>query len=162
MLARESDRMKPRVLFVCLGNICRSPLAEGAFRREAALIGLDAETDSAATRDWHEGKAPDRRSIAVARANGVDISRQRARPLVVEDFHRFTHIVGMDAANITAIQAAAPPEHQAAISRLLDHVPGRAGGDIADPWAGRAADFARCWDDVLTGVTHLAQGLLRG
>lgn len=154
--------MKLRVLFVCLGNICRSPLAEGAFRREAALIGLDADVDSAATRDWHEGKAPDRRSIAVARANGVDISGQRARPLVVEDFHRFTHIVGMDGANITAINAAAPPGHRAAVSRLLDHVPGRQGENIADPWAGRAAEFERCWDDVLTGVTHLAQTLLRG
>lgn len=153
--------MKPRVLFVCLGNICRSPLAEGAFRREAALIGLDAETESAATRDWHEGKAPDRRSIAVARSNGVDISGQRARPLMTEDFHRFTHIIGMDAANIAAINAAAPSGHPAQISRLLDHVSGREGRDIADPWAGRASDFARCWDDVLTGVTHLAQALLR-
>lgn len=161
-MARESDLMKPRVLFVCLGNICRSPLAEGAFRREAALIGLDAECESAATRDWHEGKGPDRRSVAIARAHGVDISKQRARALRSEDFHRFTHIVGMDGANLKAIRAIAPAEHHAVLSRLLDHVPGRAGQDIADPWAGRASDFAACWDDVLIGTVHLAQTLQRG
>jgi protein-tyrosine phosphatase len=154
--------MKPRVLFICLGNICRSPLAEGAFRREAALIGLDADADSAAIRDWHEGKAPDRRSVAVARSNGVDISRQRARALLPDDFQGFTHIIGMDAANLAAIRAIAPQGHQAAISRLMDHVPGREGHDIADPWAGRAADFERCWDDVLTGTVHLARALRQG
>ncbi len=162
MLARESELMKPRLLFVCLGNICRSPLAEGAFRREAALIGLDADVDSAATRDWHEGKTPDKRSVAVARAHGVDISEQRARALRPEDFHRFTHIIGMDADNLAAIRSISPSDHQAAISLLLDHVPGREGQDIADPWAGRAADFARCWDDVLVGAVHLAQALRRG
>ncbi len=159
MLARESNLMKAHVLFVCLGNICRSPLAEGAFRREASLIGLNADCESAGTRDWHEGKAPDRRSVAVARTHGVDISEQRARALCSEDFHRFTHIIGMDADNLTAIRSIAPRDHQAAISLLLDHVPGREGQDIADPWAGRAADFARCSDDVLAGAVHLAQAL---
>jgi protein-tyrosine phosphatase len=159
LLARESAVMKPHVVFVCLGNICRSPLAEGAFRREAELIGLDAETDSAATRDWHEGKAPDRRSIAVARKNGVDISSHRARPLRSEDFARFTHIIGMDRANLKAIADMAPAGHGAHLSLLLDHAPGRAGQEIDDPWAGRAADFERCWAEVLEGVTALAAAL---
>jgi protein-tyrosine phosphatase len=89
--ARRRKRMtaKLSVLFVCLGNICRSPLAEAAFRREAARIGLDADIDSAGTGHWHIGEAPDRRARAVALRHGSDISAYRARQVRPEDFRRF-------------------------------------------------------------------------
>src|SRR4051812_4673182 len=77
------------ILFVCLGNICRSPLAEGAFRAEAARLGLQVEVDSAGTGGWHQGEPPDRRAIAAARRNGVDIAGQRARKATRADFDRF-------------------------------------------------------------------------
>lgn len=151
-----------RVLFVCLGNICRSPLAEGAFRHQAKRLGLDVEADSAATRDWHMGSPPDRRSIAVAKGNGVDISKQRARALTEADFAAFTHILGMDSANLEAIRRMAPAGHSAHLSLLLDHAAGGPLGDIADPWAGRAAAFEQTWQEVNLGVSGLIETLVKG
>jgi protein-tyrosine-phosphatase len=88
------------VLFVCLGNICRSPLAEAAFRSEAERLGLSVEIDSAGTGDWHVGRSPDPRAIAAARRNGLDISHLRARQVTAEDFRRFDHIVALDRQNL--------------------------------------------------------------
>ena len=90
---------KLAVLFVCLGNICRSPLAEAAFRRELKAVALEAEADSAGTGDWHIGEAPDRRAQAVAKRNGIDISGYRARLVSLEDFQQFSHIVALDRKN---------------------------------------------------------------
>lgn len=157
----EMDRpTAPRVLFVCLGNICRSPLAEGFFLHEAKLAGLAAEADSAGTRDWHEGNPPDKRSIKVASQHGVSISAQRARPLVGKDFERFTHIIGMDRTNLEAITAMAPVHHQAELGLLLDYADGLAGQDILDPWHGRAEAFEQCRDEVILGVRGLVRHLL--
>src|SRR3546814_12823441 len=83
--------MKAAVLFVCLGNICRSPLAEAAFRREAEAVGLEVEIDSAGTGDWHIGHPPDARALAKAKAEGIDIAHYRARQVTPDDFHRFSH-----------------------------------------------------------------------
>ena len=84
------------VLFVCLGNICRSPLAEAAFRAEAARIGLVVEVDSAGTGNWHRGEPPDPRACAVAKRHGIDIRSYRARQVTRADFRRFTHLVALD------------------------------------------------------------------
>src|SRR3546814_5357675 len=86
----------PSILFVCLGNIGRSPLAEGAFRAAAQAAGLDVAADSAGTGDWHVGRPPDIRAQAVARAHGVDISGLRARQVTADDFRRFTHVFALD------------------------------------------------------------------
>ena len=83
----------PAILFVCLGNICRSPLAEAAFRREAERAGLAVMVDSAGTGDWHVGEPPNPRAIAVARANGVDIAGYRGRQVTPADFERFDVLV---------------------------------------------------------------------
>jgi protein-tyrosine phosphatase len=146
--------MEPAILFVCLGNICRSPLAEAAFRREAEAAGLDLVIDSAGTGDWHAGHAPDARAQAVALKNGIDISGYRARQVVAADFYRFTHIVALDASNLADLRRMGPG--RAALSLLLDHVPGRAGQAVADPYYGDDAGFDVTWDDVVAG----AQGLM--
>ena len=141
-----SDR--PAILLVCLGNICRSPLAEGAFRAEAARAGVDAEIDSAGTAAWHVGKSPDPRSIAAARAGGVDISRQRARQVTTGDFTRFTHIFAMDDKNLADLEAMAPPGATAEVRLLLDLVEFRAGASVIDPYYGDEEMFAYTWDAV--------------
>jgi len=148
--------MTVSVLFVCLGNICRSPLAEAAFRAEAARLGLDVEVDSAGTADWHRGKAPDPRSVAVAARNGVDIAHLRGRQVTAEDFRRFDYIVALDAENLRALERMRPADARAALSLLMDHVAGREGQAVADPYYGEAAGFDVTWADVTAGARGLA------
>lgn len=150
---------KPAVLFVCLGNICRSPLAEAGFRREAERIGLDVAVDSAGTGDWHVGAPPDPRAIAVARANGIDISGYRGRQVAPGDFARFDHVVALDRANLAKLRASRPAGSRAALSLLLDHVPGREGEPVADPYYGADEDFDTTWADVTAGARALARRL---
>ncbi len=147
------------VLFVCLGNICRSPLAEAAFRAEAKARGLDVHIDSAGTGDWNLGKAPDPRAQAVARKNGVDIADLRARLVTVDDFDRFDRIVALDAQNLADLKALQPAGSRARLSLLLDHVPGRAGDAVADPYYGTDAGFDVAWAEVSAGAKGLAAAL---
>lgn len=151
---------KPSVLFVCLGNICRSPLAEAAFRAQAEAQGLDVEVDSAGTGDWHIGHAPDVRAQAVAQRNGLDISAYRARQVTPEDFRRFTHIIALDANNFADLRALRPEDTMAELSLLLDHVAGREGEAVADPYYGDDAGFDVTWDDVMAGARALARRLM--
>jgi protein-tyrosine phosphatase len=148
---------KPSVLFVCLGNICRSPLAEAAFRREIEALGLDADADSAGTGDWHIGEPPDRRAQAVARRNGVDIGGYRARLVTPEDFRRFTHIVALDRKNLAVLKTMKPADATAELSLLLDHVEGRKGQAVADPYYGEEDGFDVTWADVTAGARALAR-----
>ncbi|AWN43999.1 low molecular weight protein-tyrosine-phosphatase [Methylobacterium durans] len=150
---------RPAILFVCLGNICRSPLAEAAFRREAERAGLDAEVDSAGTGAWHVGEPPDRRARAIARRHGIDISAYRARQVSEGDFARFSHVVALDGENLARLERMRP-EGGAALSLLLDHVPGRAGEAVADPYYGADDGFAVTWADVEAGARALVAGLL--
>lgn len=144
------------VLFVCLGNICRSPLAEAAFRREAERLGLDVEIDSAGTGEWHIGHPPDRRAAAVAKRNGVDIGHLRARRVTPDDFRRFDHIVALDAENLADLRAMRPADATARLSLLLDHA-GRAGETVADPYYGEDEGFDATWSDVTAGAEGLAR-----
>lgn len=147
------------VLFVCLGNICRSPLAEGAFRAEARRAGLDVIADSAGTGGWHAGEPPDHRSIAVARRNGVDISGQRARKVARDDFRTFTHIYALDHDNLEGLRALAPSDATAELGLLLDLVAGHQGRAVADPYYGDEAGFAVTWRDVTMAAEALARRL---
>lgn len=140
--------MTPSVLFVCLGNICRSPLAEAAFRQAATSAGLQVEVDSAGTGNWHVGNAPDPRARAQGKAHGVDMSSYRARQVNREDFTRFTHIFALDASNLDDLHRLRPAEATAHVGLLLDMVPGRAGQSVADPYYGGPEDFAVTWDEV--------------
>ena len=153
--------MIPGVLFVCLGNICRSPLAEGALRAEAARLNLDLTVDSAGTGDWHAGEPPDERAQRTALRNGVDISGLRARQVRREDFRRFTHLIALDHDNLANLRRLAPPDATARLSLLLDHVPGREGQAVADPWFGDEAGFDATWADVSAGARALVLGFSR-
>ncbi|WP_338445983.1 low molecular weight protein-tyrosine-phosphatase [Pelagerythrobacter marensis] len=150
----------PAILFVCLGNICRSPLAEAVFRDAAARAGLDATADSAGTADYHVGEPPDPRSIATAARHGIDIAHYRGRQLAREDFDRFDWIIGMDRANMRNIDRLRPASSRAKVAMLMDLVPGREGAEVADPWHGGEENFSRTWEDVSLGAEALV-ALLR-
>lgn len=153
--------MTVRVLFVCMGNICRSPLAEAAFRAEAERAGLEVEVDSAGTGGWHAGQAPDPRAIAAARRGGLEIGHLRARKLGREDFDRFDHIVALDEDNLADLAALKPAGSRARLSLLLDHAPGREGRGVADPYYGGDEGFDIAWRDVGEGARGLAR-MLKG
>lgn len=147
---------KPAVLFVCLGNICRSPLAEAAFRHEAEARGIDVVADSAGTGDWHLGEPPDPRACATALRHGLDISAYRARQVAADDFRRFTHVFALDSANLKELRRRAPRDATAALALLLDLVPGREGEGVTDPYFGEEAGFEQTWSDVTRAAAALA------
>ena len=151
---------RPAVLFVCLGNICRSPLAEAAFRGEASRRGVVVDVDSAGTGAWHIGEPPDPRARATATRHGVDVSAYRARQVEVEDFRRFDRIVAMDRQNLADLSRLAPKDATARLSLLLDHVEGRAGASVGDPYYGGPEGFERTWDEVTAGARGLLDDLL--
>ena len=142
--------IKVKVLLVCLGNICRSPSAEGVLRKriETAGWGRLFEIDSAGTADYHIGEPPDSRSIRHARERGVDISRLRGRQLQVSDLHSFDYVLAMDSANLAGIQRLQKhaPDARAEIGLFLDYHPELKGQDVPDPYYGGPADFEAVLD----------------
>jgi protein-tyrosine phosphatase len=152
---------QPAVLFVCLGNICRSPMAEAAFREEAVKAGLAVTIRSAGTGGWHVGNPPDPRAQAEALRHGVDISKYRARQVVEEDFVRFGQIFALDPQNLQDLKRIAPRRTLAKVGLLMDLVPGRAGTAVIDPYYGTDEDFAEAWDDVSLAAQRLVARMLR-
>lgn len=120
---------------VCLGNICRSPLAEGILKHKVRQNGFDWTVDSAGTGFWHTGELPDRRSIAVARKYGIDITNQRARQFRPDDFDRFDRILVMDTQNRRdVLRHARNDEHRAKVQLILDYLyPGQE-ENVPDPY----------------------------
>lgn len=147
--------LQRRVLFVCLGNICRSPLAEGVFRHHVKQAGLEEQVyvDSAGTANWHRGKNPDIRSIQTAQKHGIDISNQEARQLEEEDFEKFHYIVAMDASNLVNIQAEAPYLHTANVRLLLQDEQ----KDVPDPYYGANEGFDEVYKLLRNGTYNLLQ-----
>lgn len=139
---------RPSILFLCLGNICRSPLAEGAARAAFAAAGIEARLDSAGTGDWHVGHPPDRRAQAEARRRGTDISGLRARQMTRDDFYRFDLILAADETNLCDARALRPAGATAELMLMLDLLPDRAGECVTDPYYGDDDGFAATWDDV--------------
>ena len=141
-----------RILFVCLGNICRSPIAEGVFRHHIVRGGLTAhiEIASAGTGDWHVGKPPDARMCATALGRGVDISGQRARTLAsARDLEGWDHILVMDRQNLANTRRLAQTEDQRArIALFRDFDPEPEDGEVPDPYYGAQADFDLVYEIV--------------
>jgi protein-tyrosine phosphatase len=132
-----------RLLVVCLGNICRSPVAEGVLRARIATSTLagQVELDSAGTGDWHVGQPPDRRAIANAAEHGIDISGLRARQLSADDFQRFDWLLCADRANLRDVQARAPRGARARSALLLEWTGTEEDGEVPDPYTGGPAQF---------------------
>jgi len=148
-----------RILFVCLGNICRSPTAEGVFRdlvqREAPDLAV--EIDSAGTGTWHIGHAPDRRAQQAALKRGIDISGLRARRVEPYDFEHYDYILAMDADNLAVLQSECPPDYRAKLFRFLEFARETEAHDVPDPYYGNGDGFER----VLDLVEDAARGLLQ-
>ena len=146
-----------RVLFVCLGNICRSPTAEGVFRRllDERCLAERVEVDSCGIGPWHVGKAPDPRAREAATRRGVDLSALRARQLADDDFDRFDMLLAMDHDNLAAIEARRPPQCQVPARLFLGYAghPDRA---VPDPYYGGDQGF----DEVLDLIEAASRGLL--
>ncbi|MEO6565186.1 MAG: low molecular weight protein-tyrosine-phosphatase [Casimicrobiaceae bacterium] len=149
----------PGVLFVCMGNICRSPTAEGVFRFAAKQRGcLDSMTiDSAGTLGLHAGEPPDRRAIMAAQKRGYDISMYRARPISEVDFERHNWIIAMDLSNLRSLQELCPLGYSGHLGLLLDLVPNLGIREVPDPYYGGAAGFERVLDLVEIGTAALLE-----
>lgn len=147
-----------RILFVCMGNICRSPTAEAVFRhlvaREAADFAI--EIDSAGTHDYHIGQAPDRRAQWAARRRGIDLAGLRARMIEASDFERFDLILAMDQQNRAELLARAPAANHARIRLFMDFAPDAYTREVPDPYYGGDTGF----EEVLDLLQEAAAGLL--
>jgi protein-tyrosine phosphatase len=159
-----------RLLVVCLGNICRSPMAEGALRMRLEQAGLDrrVQIDSAGTGDWHVGQPPDRRAIACARRHGVDIAGLRGRQLRPEDHHEFDWLLCADASVLREVRRRAPADASARSALLLpwalegaSHagVAAAGGDDLADPYTGADDDFEQVWHRVDAAARAIVERL---
>ena len=145
--------MASRILFVCLGNICRSPAAEGVMRQLAPQLVLD----SAGTSDWEIGSPPYGPMQRAARARGYDLSGLRARQVEAEDFHRFDRIYAMDGDNLRRLETLRPAADGAALARLLDLLPDEPARDVPDPYYTR--DFEGALDLVEAACKALCRDL---
>lgn len=150
--------MVTRVLFVCMGNICRSPTAEGVFRHvlAAQAPGLQIEIDSAGTHDYHVGAAPDRRAIAAAKRRGIDLSQLRARMVAAEDFATYDLILAMDDDNLQELRRRAPAASRERIRLMMEFAPQATSRHVPDPYYGGAQGF----EEVLDLLEEAAQGLI--
>lgn len=152
-----TEKLATRVLFVCMGNICRSPTAEGVFRARVAARGVADRfvIDSAGTHAYHVGEPPDRRSIEAAARRGIDLTTIRARKVTAQDFEHFDLVLAMDADNHERLLVLASDTHAGKVRLFLEY--GASGRrEVPDPYYGGANGF----EDVLDLVEEAAEGLL--
>jgi protein-tyrosine phosphatase len=164
MAKRESISlaMGTKVLFVCMGNICRSPMAEGVFKQLVKQAGLEdvVRAESAGTHAFHNGEAPDKRSIAAAAKRGYDISEQRARRIKDKDFEDYDMILAMDWENLALLQQTAPKIHHHKIQLLMRYATEHETATIPDPYYGGIQGFEQALDyveDACTGLLDVAR-----
>jgi protein-tyrosine phosphatase len=146
--------MQPKILFVCLGNICRSPTAEGIFRALASQNDMDVIVDSCGTSGFHNGEMPDTRAMFEASLRGFDLSRQRSSQLKQSDYDDFDYIMCMDHANLDNVQAAAPDHSNAKIELFLDYAPNQPLRAVPDPY------YEDNFSDVFDLIEQASMGLL--
>jgi protein-tyrosine phosphatase len=152
------------VLFVCTGNICRSPTAEGVFKKLVADVGLShlIRADSAGTHGYHVGKPPDARAQEVARRRGYNLSKLRARRLEATDLDRYDLVLAMDEGHFELLEGLRTPSSRAQVRMMLDYascppVPGPGARDVPDPYQGGQDDFVRALElieDAAAGLLH--------
>ena len=149
---------KTKVLFVCMGNICRSPSPEGVFRDMVERKGFSAQimTDSAGTGDWHVGNPPDPRAQKAALDRGVDISDLRARKVRAKDFIEFDYVLAMDRSNYAKLQQICPPGYEDRLYMFLSFYPDSPEEEVPDPYFGGADGF----DYVLDLIEKASEGLV--
>jgi protein-tyrosine phosphatase len=147
-----------RVLFVCMGNICRSPTAQGVFEQLVERQGLasDIQIDSAGTHAYHIGEPPDARAAQAARKRGIELGKQRARRVSENDFLDFDYVLAMDRSNYDDLMMLAPPDHQTKLHLFLKFAPRLAEDEVPDPYYGGITGFER----VLDLIEQAALGLL--
>jgi protein-tyrosine phosphatase len=156
------------VLFVCMGNICRSPTVEGVFRRavENELAEFAIDIDSAGTHAYHVGEAPDPRARRAAERRGIDLSTLRARRIAADDFTRFDLVLGMDPLNVVVMEEVCPPEFRDRIRLLLEFAPETGREDVPDPYYGGSNGFEYVLDLAESAsaglLTHIRHSLRQG
>ena len=146
------------VLFVCTGNICRSPTAAGVFGQlvRKAQLGHRVRVDSAATHDYHPGEPPDLRSQRAATRRGYDLGHQRARVIAARDFETFDYILAMDRGHLVILKRQCPPQHRGKLQLFLSYAEGLEAEEVPDPYSGGSAGF----EIVLDLVELASEGLL--
>lgn len=151
--------MSINVLFICMGNICRSPTAEAVFRRYVEKAGLaeSIHIDSAGTHDYHIGEAPDVRTQRAAKQRGYDMSPLRGRQVEARDFARFDYVLAMDSANLSILQCLRPRDAQSHLGLFLEFAERHTEREVPDPYFGGAEGFER----LLDMVEDAADGLLQ-
>lgn len=150
-----------KVLFVCMGNICRSPTAQGVFQHLVEQHDLDSriEIDSAGTHAYHVGEPPDRRAQKTALDRGVDLSRQRARRVQVGDFEYFDYVLAMDSDNLANLVELCPPSHREKVKLFLEYSEHFDERDVPDPYYGAVMGFERVLDMVESASAGLLQDI---
>lgn len=158
-----SDLPRISVLFVCMGNICRSPTAEGVFRKVVSDADLEANilVDSAGTHAYHVNQPPDRRAWAAAERRGILLDNIRARRVAAEDFERFDYILAMDEDNLLILKESAPEHHWSKLSLFLEFSDSAPVLEVPDPYYGGSSGFERVLDLVESASLELLETLIR-
>jgi protein-tyrosine phosphatase len=153
-----SEPRRFSILFCCMGNICRSPTAEGVLRHvlSTRAAHLQIEVDSAGTHDYHLGEAPDVRAMQAARRRGIDLSSLRARQVLVRDFEQFDLVIAMDEHNLDHLQRMAPVHRHDRIKLMMEYAPDLGTRNVPDPYYGPAQGF----EEVLDLLQAASEGLL--
>ncbi len=158
-----TDQSRISVLFVCMGNICRSPTAEGVFRKVVSDADLDAVVlvDSAGTHAYHVNEPPDRRARAAAERRGFPLDNIRARRISVDDFERFDYVLAMDEDNLLILKESAPEHHRSKIRLFLEFADSTPVLEVPDPYYGGTSGFERVLDLVESASRDLLEMLIR-
>ena len=151
-----------RILFFCMGNICRSPVVEAVARARLAVAGVEVDVASAGTENYHIGERADPRAIASARRAGYDLAGHRARQLLAGDFDEFDWLLAMDRVNLRAARRTCPPGHAGKLGLFLEHAGHAAASEVPDPYYGGPADFQRVIELAEAGADGLIERLRGG